>query len=85
MLAFRVFVGVLVWGLAFVRSVAKFKLLAVALVFLSRSVMRSGVALVPSVMGELLRVYPLPYYIFMRVRAVLLNLSDIKIIYSNTI
>lgn len=49
--------------LAFVRSVAKFKPLVVAVFFprgVLRSVIRSGGALVPSVAGELLKAYPSP-------------------------
>lgn len=48
------------------------------------SVMCSGVALVPSVMGDALTVegVPLPYYVLMRVGAVLRDITYTKIIFS---
>lgn len=79
---------------AFVRSVAKFKPLTVAQAAplplgassraVLRSVIRSGGALLPSVAGELLKAYPLPYYVLMRGGAVLPPISHIKIIFRKT-
>lgn len=91
---FRVFVGVIGGVRGFRAIMGEFKALTVAPALplslgassraVLRSVIRSGVAPLPSVAGELLKVYPLPYYVLMRGCAVLPPITHIKIIFRKT-